>query len=232
VVEARKCKIEARLQGEGSAALECGWRTIRFFSSAAVGTRGAVYPSVKSERRPLNSGDLMMKTIMMAASAAILLGGCAMTPAADMSSGAMAMTTDARTFMNMAHSSNMFEIEASRLALRSSRNQFVRSFAQMMVTDHTRLMQQMMPMHGQPSMRMMPQHMQMLERLRSAPAASFDRMYHQQMMMGHQQALNLRRTYAASGDVEALRAMAASAVPVIEMHLRELQTHGAHMMGS
>lgn len=67
-------------------------------------------------------------------------------------------------------------------------------------------------------------------RLRSAPAGSFDRMYHQEQMMAHQQALNLHRTHAARGDSQVLRAMAARAVPVIQMHLNELQTHRMHMM--
>lgn len=171
-----------------------------------------------------------MKSIVMAAGAAVLLSGCAMNSGMGMAPGTMATATDSRTFMNMAHSTNMFEIESSRLALQRSNNQFVRAFAQRMITDHSRLMQEMMPMHRQPSMRMMPQHMAMMQRLRSAPAASFDRMYHQEHMMAHQQAVNLHSTYAARGDNQALRVLAARAVPVLQMHMQELQTHGMHMM--
>ncbi|MDP9413752.1 MAG: DUF4142 domain-containing protein [Pseudomonadota bacterium] len=49
--------------------------------------------------------------------------------------------------MEMAHSGDMFEIESSQLALQMSRNEGVRSFAQMMVTEHTRMMNEMMRWH-------------------------------------------------------------------------------------
>lgn len=149
-----------------------------------------------------------------------------------MDRGAMAMTESARAYMQMAHSSDMFEVESSRLALQMSRNETVRSFAQIMINDHTRMMQEMMAMGMDPnmaSMPMMPRHAQMLQRLQSAPASSFDMMYHQEQMMAHQEAVALHRNYASNGDNEALRAMAARAVPVVEGHLSQLQTHGSHM---
>lgn len=147
-----------------------------------------------------------------------------------MGAGAIAMSTSAQSYMAMAHSSNLFEIQSSQLALQSSRNQTVRTFAQMMINDHTRMMQEMMPVHGKPSMGMLPEHAAMMQRLRTAPAGSFDRTYHQEQTMAHQQALNLHQSYASNGDNQMLRAMAARAVPVIQMHLNELKTHQMHMM--
>ncbi len=147
-----------------------------------------------------------------------------------MGSGAMAMSASARSYMAMAHSSNLFEIQSSQLALQISRDQLVRTFAQRMINDHSRMMEEMMPMHRDPNMGMMPQHMAMMQRLRSAPAGSFDRMYHQEQTVAHQQALNLHRTHAARGDSQVLRAMAARSVSVIQTHLNELQPHRMHMM--
>src|SRR3712207_2371625 len=76
-----------------------------------------------------------MKALLMAAGAAMLLGGCATTEPDDLPPPALAADpmspTSAPGYMQMAASSDMFEIESSRLALQMSRNQAVRSFAQM-----------------------------------------------------------------------------------------------------
>ncbi|HVM37194.1 MAG TPA: DUF4142 domain-containing protein [Sphingomicrobium sp.] len=136
----------------------------------------------------------------------------------------MAMPTSAAAYMQMAHSSDMFEIESSRMALQMSRSQPVRAFAQMMINDHSRMMDEMMrmmPAMGMQmsSMGMMPHHMAMMQRLRGATGAGFDAMYKREQMMGHGEALMMHRTYAASGDNPQMRAMAARAVPMVERHL-------------
>lgn len=178
------------------------------------------------------TGDLMMKVLFMAASAALLVSGCS-TQMSGMGmphsmAGKMAMPTNAMAYMKMAHSSDMFEIESSRLALQMSRNNAVRSFAQMMINDHSRMMNEMMAMAPQmamsmSSMQMMPHHMQMLQALRGSSGASFDMMYKRHQMMAHQEASMMHRTYAARGDNPAMRAMAAKAAGHVAMHMRQLQ---------
>jgi putative membrane protein len=64
--------------------------------------------------------------------------------------------------------------------------------------------------------------MGMITQLGSA-GANFDRVWLQQQMMAHQQALALQRGYAANGDTPALRQAAAAAVPVIEGHLARVK---------
>ena len=170
-----------------------------------------------------------MKKILIAAATGLLLSGCSTMMGEDMMAspamaGKMAMPTTAAGYMKMAHSSDMFEIESSQMALQMSQNEAVRSFAQMMVNDHSRMMNQMMAMApgmsmDMSSMPMMPHHAEMLQRLRGASAANFDMMYKREQMMAHEEALMMHRTYAARGDNAALRAMAAKAVPMIQMHL-------------
>ena len=171
-----------------------------------------------------------MKLFFIAASTAMLLGGCSTMMGEDMAmdgrttAGSMAMPTTASAYMEMAHSSDMFEVQSSQLALQMSRNPAVRSFAQMMINDHTRMMNEMMAMAGpmgmnMASMPMMPKHSAMLQRLRSASAANFDMMYKREQVMAHQEALMMHRTYAARGENPALKATAARAAPMIEMHL-------------
>lgn len=177
-----------------------------------------------------------MRSVLIAASTVMLLSGCSsmmpngmgMDGRSTAGSMAMAMPTTASAYMKMAHSSDMFEIESSQYALQMSRNPAVRSFAQMMINDHTRMMNEMMPMAApmgmnMSSMPMMPGHMSMMQRLRASSAANFDMMYKREQIMAHQEALMMHRTYAARGDNAALRAMAARAVPMIQMHLSRAQ---------
>ncbi len=174
-----------------------------------------------------------MKMVLIAAGAALALSGCSTMMGDDMSASpmasSMAMPKMASAYMEMAHSSDMFEIESSRMALQMSRSEAVRGFAQMMVNDHTRMMNEMMAMAGpmgmnMASMPMMPKHMAMLERLRGSSAADFDMMYKREQMMAHEEAVMMHRTYAKSGDNPKLRTMAAKAVPMVTAHLARART--------
>jgi putative membrane protein len=165
--------------------------------------------------------------IAAAVSAAALLGGCMTTPAADRMSAAAAMDPmsplSAPGYMRMAASSDLFEIESSRLALQASRNEAVRQFAQMMVGDHSRTSSDMMATARQlglqaPPPQLLPHHMEMLDRLRAASPMDFDRAYKAEQIMAHEEALNLHRNYAQSGDTPAFRELATRAVPIVEMH--------------
>src|SRR3712207_474688 len=89
----------------------------------------------------------MPRSLILAAAAALALAGCATTGTDGQ--GAMAdagdMTPETRdAFVPMAASSDLFEIQSSQLALSRSQSQPIRQFAQMMVTDHTRMSQQLM----------------------------------------------------------------------------------------
>jgi putative membrane protein len=170
-----------------------------------------------------------VKHVLIAATAAMLLSGCSTMAGHNMGMGnhmaaaPMAMPTSAAAYMKMAHSGDMFEVGSSQLALQMSRNPAVRSYAQMMINDHTRMMQAMMAMApgmsmNMSSMPMMPHHMAMMQRLRTS-GGSFDMMYKREQMMAHREALMLHRTYSARGDNPSLRAMAARAVPVVQMHM-------------
>jgi putative membrane protein len=177
----------------------------------------------------------MYRSILLAA-ASMSIAGCAMNGEAGMdgtsgrsgTSAGMAgdMTPTNRTaYVQMAASSDMYEIQSSQIALSKAQNPLVRQFAQMMVTDHTNTTQQLMAASqaaGLPPMTpmMMPMHARMVSELQAAPGgASFDNLYARQQLMAHQQALALHSNYAARGDTPALRAVAANATPVVRRHL-------------
>jgi putative membrane protein len=160
----------------------------------------------------------------------VLLAGCT-TTADEMDAPPLAEARGPLTapgYMEMAASSDMFELESSRLAMQMSRNPAIRSFAQMMINDHGRTTNEMMSIGqglrlGPPPPQMVPHHAEMLERLRTASPADFDRAYKREQVMAHQEALALHRDYADRGDAEPFRAFAARTVPVIEMHYGQAQ---------
>lgn len=170
-----------------------------------------------------------MKALLLAASAALLATACSTTSDDDMAPVETAPAgMAAATYMGSAASGDMFEIQSGQLALQRSCDPTVRTFAQMVVDDHSRMSSQMM-MTAQsaglppPPTMMMPHHMEMLQRLQATTGPGFDAAFKNEQMMAHQEALTLHRTYSESGDQSALRGLASQAVPVIQMHLSQVQ---------
>lgn len=173
-----------------------------------------------------------MKIILAAMGSAALLMGC--TPTAQEEAPATAAAADpmsplsAPGYMSMAASSDMFEIESSRLALQQSQNPQVQSFAQTMIDHHTRTSQEMIQIAQSAGMtppppQMLPPQQAALDRIRAAGPAQFDAAYKQEQISGHQQALDLHRNYAAQGDAPPLRDFANRTTPIVQGHLTQAQ---------
>jgi putative membrane protein len=172
-----------------------------------------------------------MKALLLAASAALLVTACTTPLEEDMPPPAMAEPAGmpAPAYMEMAASSDMFEIQSGQLALQRACDPAVRGFAQQIVADHTRMSNMMMSTAQAnnlppPPMGMAPHHAAMLQRLQAAPAQGFDAAFRTEQIAAHQEALSLHRGYAEDGDHAAMRGLAAQAVPAIEMHLQHAQT--------
>jgi putative membrane protein len=153
------------------------------------------------------------------------LGGMSLSACATMNP-AMDMTPEAASaFVAMAASSDMFEIESSRLALQRSRDAMNRMHAEMMIRDHTNTTAQLKAAAtnaglGVP-MQMLPMHAAMLNDL--TRSTDFDATYRSQQVLSHRQALALHENYARRGDNNQLRGVAAAAVPVVRGHLDHIQ---------
>jgi putative membrane protein len=128
-------------------------------------------------------------------------------------------------FVALAASSDMFEIESSRMALQRAQDPMLRMHAELMIRDHTNTSAQLSAAAqslGIPvPVQMQPMHLSMLDALSRSP--NFDATYRQQQLSSHQQALNLMSNYARHGDVPQLRGLAAATVPVIRSHLDHLR---------
>ncbi len=131
--------------------------------------------------------------------------------------------TEQDDFVAMAVSSNMFEIESSRIALEKSDNDALKRFAQHMIDDHTTASRNLEaalaagPKSAMPE-RLDPKHERMLEELRAATGTQFDSLYMQHQAAAHQEAIGLFQGYATNGEAGPVKEFAATTLPTLEMH--------------
>jgi putative membrane protein len=169
----------------------------------------------------------------------------ALDKAQDMVGGMVGMASaaggsrDAAAFVENACASDLYEIEAARLALSRSRSQAVKDFAAMMVEHHTTAMHQMQSaltssevtsrLPGlKPAEALDARRRGLLDHLREAPEDAFDSRYIDQQRMAHQEAIVLHRGYGENGDNPQLQSVAMSGLPMLERHLKRLGRIAAH----
>lgn len=169
-----------------------------------------------------------MKNMIACASLLVLAAACApMDTQVASSMPADATPTTAMPYVAMAGSSDLYEIESSRLALQEAPTPAVKQFAQMMIDHHTRTTQQVMEAARSAGMTppppsLLPPQRTMLDQLRPLRGAGFEQMYLQQQRTAHRMALELHQTYARSGDTAQLRQVAGTAVPIVQSHIDQL----------
>ena len=130
---------------------------------------------------------------------------------------------DTGAFVSNATQSNMYEIEAAKIAQARSKNAAVKAFGKQMVTDHTALANEMRPVitaAGQKPADKLDQRRQgFIDNLKQATDANFDKTYIDQQVAAHEEALTLLQGYASDGSDAGLKAAAAKAVPMVQEHL-------------
>ncbi|MGK9234051.1 DUF4142 domain-containing protein [Inquilinus limosus] len=128
-------------------------------------------------------------------------------------------------FVQQAGRSDMFEIEAARIALRRTQSPEIRAFAEMMVADHTRSQEQITKAVKDHDLstplpkRIDLKHQQILDQLQRAADADFDRLYLNGQVTAHQEALKVYQHYAPTAEEPSLRAVAEAGLPMIQRHL-------------
>lgn len=142
---------------------------------------------------------------------------------------------DTGAFVDNAVRSGMYEIDAADIALKRTKDADVRDFAKMMVADHTRLAKEMTPAilkaNLTPPKDLDQRRKGLLDNLKSASAADFDKTYMDQQVSAHQEALTLMKGYADHGSDTGLKADAAKAVPVLQKHLDRAKADQAKLSG-
>lgn len=139
------------------------------------------------------------------------------------SSATLGQTTEG--FATNAAISDMYEIEAGKLAQEKGQSQAVKDFGAMMVKDHTASSTEMKPL-AQAANVTLPTEMDerrqgLIDNLRAANGADFDEAYIDQQVAAHEEALNLLNGYAQDGGDAGLKAFAAKTAPVVQKHLEQ-----------
>jgi putative membrane protein len=121
-------------------------------------------------------------------------------------------------------SSNLFEIESSRLALAHSQSTALKEFADRMVGDHTRAANRTRQVLGElgaaaPPAMLEPAHQEQLDALKAANNQAFDKAYLEVQYTAHVDAIAVVRDYAHTGDNERLKKLAADVLPLLQSHL-------------
>lgn len=146
------------------------------------------------------------------------------------------LVNTADAYVAGAATGDLYEIESSRLALERSQSAEVKKFAQQMVTDHTATTAALKAALAQSGLSLTPpaaldaRRQGMLDNLRAASAADFDRVYLDQQTAAHQEALTLHSSYAEDGDNDALKKLAATTAPKVQHHfdmVKQLDAGGA-----
>ena len=135
----------------------------------------------------------------------------------------------APVFVEKASASDLFEVEAAKLAQATSKNAEVKKFAADMVAAHTKSTAELKKAIADANqttlvlVTVLPADLQAkLDDLKKA--ANFDKAYLENQVDAHQSALNLMQRYAQDGDVPAIKAFAASTGPVVQQHFDHAKT--------
>jgi putative membrane protein len=151
-------------------------------------------------------------------------GTTASTAAA--SAPALASAPAGPDFVATAAASDMYEIQAAKIAQKRSMNADIKDFAKMMVADHTKstaLVKKAIADSGRtdlaPPAALPDDRKAMIDALDKASDADFDKTYVDQQVAAHKDALSLMTGYSMSGDVPQLKDAAGKIAPTVQMHL-------------
>ncbi|MDN5004416.1 DUF4142 domain-containing protein [Bradyrhizobium sp. GCM10027634] len=119
--------------------------------------------------------------------------------------------------------SDMFEIESSKLAEQKGNAQ-EKSFAQQMVTDHTKTSGELKALVNGKVQATLPtaldsSHQSKLDKLKNASGKDFSSDYNSYQVSAHEDAISLFDRYAKGGDNAALKDWADKTLPALRHHL-------------
>ena len=161
-----------------------------------------------------------MRTVVAASIAALFFSGSvfAQDPV---------VVTQPQAFVDMAASSNMFEIESSKLALEKASTQPAKDFAQHMIDDHLKAGAEMKAAADAEGIKVPAalddKHIADLDNLAGAIGASFDQSYLAEQYAAHEETVALFTSYLTNGAPGALKDFAAKSLPTLESHLSEVE---------
>jgi putative membrane protein len=177
----------------------------------------------------------MIKTHVFAA--CLIAAGVLTAPAYAQSVGektgvnsALGITPTTPDFVREAAMSDMFEIQSSQLAEQKSNDAATKTFAQKMVTDHTKTTTEMKSMMSSGKLKgveaptaMASSQQSMLDKLKGLNGNDFTKQYHDDQVSAHKDAVSLFERYGKGGDNPELKDWANKTLPTLQDHLKMAQ---------
>lgn len=135
------------------------------------------------------------------------------------------MTSTTKGFVTAAATSDMYEVQAGKIAEQRAQSADVKDFARQMVKAHTATTASLKSILASNNIDVTPpahvdnRRQGMLDNLRGATAADFDHRYLEQQEAAHKEAAILLRGYAKDGDNAAVKGFASQTLPAVQHHL-------------
>jgi len=142
---------------------------------------------------------------------------------------ALTPTPSGQEFADTAAKSDAFEIASAKLAKDKAASADIKSFAAMMIEDHTASTAKVKKAAGEASPKITPDptltdsQNSKLDDLRKLSGGEFDKEYASQQVDAHQSALTLMTDYADHGSVAPLKAVAGEIKPKVQAHLDKIK---------
>jgi putative membrane protein len=169
--------------------------------------------------------------------ACLIAAGVLAAPAYAQSAGektgvnsALGITPSTPDFVREAAMSDMFEIQSSQLAEQKADDPQTKSFAQKMVTDHTKTSSEMKSMVQGGKVKgvdlptdMSASQKSMLDKLKGLNGKDFTKQYHSDQVSAHKDAVSLFERYGKGGDNPELKQWASKTLPDLQGHLKMAQ---------
>ncbi|MCG7508401.1 DUF4142 domain-containing protein [Mesorhizobium retamae] len=165
--------------------------------------------------------------ILTATAVALLISTGAWAQSATEKTGvnsALGIAPTTQDFVTQAASSDMFEIESSKLAQERS-DQATKTFAQQMVTDHTKTTTELKDLVSSGKVKatlptaMVDAQQKTLDNLKSLQGDDFTKQYHADQVDAHEDAVDLFKRYSEEGEQPDLKAWAGKTLPHLQHHL-------------
>ena len=130
-------------------------------------------------------------------------------------------------YVATAGASDLYERQSAQTVLETTTDPNVRSFATMMVSAHTKSTEEVKAAAAKskvkaPPPALMAAQAEMIAQLKAETGPARDAAYLAQQKAAHGQALSVQQAYASGGTAPALKAAAASIVPVVQEHIAML----------
>jgi len=126
-------------------------------------------------------------------------------------------------FVMKAADGGMLEVKAAETALKQTSNKDITSFAQSMMTDHSKANTELLALAKKkgilPPETLSKTNEQKLKDLSTKTGGEFDKAYAEAMVRDHEETVALFKTEVSSGTDQDLKKWAAAKLPVLEHHL-------------